>query len=383
MHYAKHLAVEAVARGYDVELITRRMSAGHPAYSLLQESLGGALTTTLLPEYELPIELLRGGDLLRRQLQHYLCFRRFFRTRPMDGNPLFVPFIDHCDKYVGLVGDPFGGRRWSGLSLGIKFHDREFGVIRPGRADDPAERFLFRRMLANRRLDALLTIDRLLPVWTERHLPSLATKLGYVPDPIELDGTVSREEARRQLGIGDEVVVAVYGVIQERKGIGSLIAAMLRDDLPRTFSLLLAGPQDEEVRARLRGPDATRLREQGRLREVDRFLTGRDEAAVFAAADIGWLGYEGFYRTSAVLLQFGRARRPVVASREGMIGWLNRRYNLGPEVSPRDTAANAAALIALGGDRELAARCASNGYALAQEHSTGEFARRVCDAIGL
>jgi glycosyltransferase involved in cell wall biosynthesis len=384
MHYVKHVAVEAVARGYDVELITSTLSVEHPAYKLLEEPLGDALSTTFLPEYEPPARWLRGGDLPRKQLRYYLLFRRFFRSRAFDRNPLFVPFIDHCDKYIGLFGDPFGGREWSALSLGVKFHDRELGVIRPRRADDPAERVLFRRMLSNRRLKALLTIDPLLPTWVERHIPRLAGKMNYAPDPIELDDRPSREDARRQLGVGDdEIVVLVYGIIQERNGVGSLIATMLRDDLPRHFSLLLAGPQDEEIRARLGGPEATRLREQGRLREVDRFLSGPDEGAMFLAADIGWLGYVDFYRTSAVLLQFGRARRPVVAAREGTVGWLNRRYGLGIEVDPRDHAANAAALNQLGGDRELAARCADNGYALAQGHSTAEFARRVCDAAGL
>jgi glycosyltransferase involved in cell wall biosynthesis len=91
--------------------------------------------------------------------------------------------------------------------------------------------------------------------------------------------------------------------------------------------LLLAGEQDQEVRGFMRAfipilkPAPVIL---------DQFVSNEMERDLFSACDVVWLGYKGHYGMSGVLVQAYRFDKPVVATSDGLIGWLCRGGQLGP-----------------------------------------------------
>ena len=94
------------------------------------------------------------------------------------------------------------------------------------------------------------------------------------------------------------------------------------------------------------------MRESGRLFEFDRFATAEDESLAFSAADIVWVGYPRFYFPSSVQGKACRAGRPVIACREGNLGWTTSRYKFGIAVDTSDPAAVTGALLELVNGRQ-------------------------------
>jgi hypothetical protein len=310
---------------------------------------------------------------------------RYFRSMNSCDRPdvIFVPFLDWCDKIISLFGSPFGSIPWFGKAHALKFYFNVMGASRPSRGDDRIEEILYRRLLQSRHLEALFTVDELLFDYTRAKYPSLARKVRYVAEPVEMSGRGTRDDARARLGISpEEFVVLVYGELDRRKAVDCILAAAGEPSFPDHISVLLAGPQDATVREQLAGRNAQHLRRRARLREVDRFLVKQEEYEVFAAADVVWVAYKGFYWSSAVLLQAGLMRRPIVACPEGHIGVMNRKHVLGPEVNPGDRTAVARTLSELAGDPEAVADYARNGAAVASRHSSKAFGEEIWSVMG-
>ena len=102
---------------------------------------------------------------------------------------------------------------------------------------------------------------------------------------------------------------------------------------------------------------------------------------VFSAADVVWLGYQGHYHMSGVLVQAGVMGLPVIACEEGLIGWLTRRFGSGPVVATSSPAAIATAIAELSRNATLAQHCGENGRLAYASHNLGIFSRILVDSI--
>jgi glycosyltransferase involved in cell wall biosynthesis len=123
------------------------------------------------------------------------------------------------------------------------------------------------------------------------------------------------------------------------------------------------------------------LRKGGRLYEQDRFLYGEDEYAIFKAADVVWVGYEGQYVSSGVLLQAAMVGLPIVACDEGLIGWLTKSRELGIVVNTADMQAVAKTLSTLAQNPELAAKFGENGRQVSVRHGVDNFRREIREKV--
>lgn len=379
MRYASWIVEEAVARGYDVWLASSALCFEHPLYLSLQERCGGRIRPLVLPEVGAPGAHGRLGT-ARFQFHNYKMFARAYRRLSREERPDFVlvPYLDYCAYAVSLLGSPFGCTPWGGIMMKSHFHLEEMGVRVPGSRLRWIARELFFRILRTRSLRALFTFDETLVSYVRQGHPDLAGSLRYLPEPTDLQDSHSRESARRFLGIpGDATVILVYGALDASKGIDALLDGTRVDGFPEEISLLVAGLQEPGVKALLASPQATAMREAGRLYEYDAFLYGEDEQAVFRASDVVWMGYRGQYIASGVQLQAALAGLPVVACEEGLIGWLTRKYGLGLTVDTGDARMVAEAISKLASDRELSAECAENANRYALPHKVDRFSKTI------
>ncbi|WP_350029763.1 glycosyltransferase, partial [Caballeronia sp. INML5] len=85
----------------------------------------------------------------------------------------------------------------------------------------------------------------------------------------------------------DGLHVLVYGAINERKGLFELIEALAQRPSAQSPTLVIAGAQDEDVRARL----ATAIAKLKAPVPVvfDRFIPAEMELDLFSACDAVWL----------------------------------------------------------------------------------------------
>ncbi|OYV02440.1 MAG: hypothetical protein CFE45_00290 [Burkholderiales bacterium PBB5] len=117
-------------------------------------------------------------------------------------------------------------------------------------------------------------------------------------------------------------MVLMFGSIELRKGVGSLLEMASGPAFPADGQVLVVGRQSAEVRA-LIAALGTGL-PAGRLICVDRYVDRQDEWLAFAAADYGWVAYEGFYGPSGVVAQCRQANLPMIHRGKGLIGYQLR-----------------------------------------------------------
>ena len=102
--------------------------------------------------------------------------------------------------------------------------------------------------------------------------------------------------------------------------------------------VILAGGQSESVRQL---PAQLRLRAEGRLLALDHYLDEIEQARVFSATDLVWVGYRNHRYMSGVLVLAGAAGVPAVGTVLGEIGRLIGGHGLGAvamDDSPREIA---------------------------------------------
>jgi len=321
--------------GADVLLLTQTANSDHQEIRALSKEVPtGSLSVIGMPD----IRREDGaglGSLLSREWAYWSTFRNWFRIagRPFRPTLVFVPYLDTCLYAMGLLGSPFGTSDWAGVAMRPSFHYPKMGIIAPQRKLDSIKRLLFMRLLRQKRLAKLMTIDEPLFEFVRTQTNS-GERIGFLPQPAGLGPLPAREAARRMLGLSPErQSVLVYGELTARKGVANLLDALMDPGFPVSVDVVLAGRVGPEVLACLAQPRVQQVMAEGRIQLFDRYLSEAEERLVFAAADIVWLGYSGHYTASGVLTQAAAAGRPVIASPEGIIAWETRRHDLGVIIS--------------------------------------------------
>ncbi len=384
LRYARWISKEAVARGYKVCLATSADSFQHPAHLALREWCGKNLRTVALPESGPKPSPENTLDSVKLQI-HYRnlfgkCYRELTRDERLDY--VFIPYLDYCNYAMALFGSPFGDTPWGGLIITPIFHLSEKNLGVPSSRLEQIKKRAFLRLLHNRAFRAAYTFDDTLVQEVRKSRPKVANRLRFLPEPMELGGTHSKESARRKLGIpSDAVVILVYGTLDHSKGIDALLAATKEDTFPEEVVLLMAGLQDAEVSGILTSSQAQSLREDGRLYERNEYLYGEKEYAVFQAADIVWIGYRHQYISSGVLIQAAMAGLPVVACNEGLISCLTQKHALGVVVSVDDRRAVTKAILRLVRDPDLSTKFGENGRRFSASHSVDYFRQRIGEEL--
>jgi glycosyltransferase involved in cell wall biosynthesis len=205
------------------------------------------------------------------------------------------------------------------------FHHTKVGVKAPVPKWRSIRERLFCKLLKLPELRAVYTIDELLAPYIEKIDPSLIQRLQYLPDPAELPNNYNQATARARLNLStEEFVILVYGAIDERKGIHFLLNAVRGQIFAKPLRLLVAGKHTPAMTDFLgREPLVT---------SIDQYVDAEVEEAVFRAADVVWLGYQGHYAMSGVLILSSAAGKSTIATQEGLIGWMTEKYVVGTAI---------------------------------------------------
>ena len=330
--YLQHLVSGALQRGIRVvvgvgtdpvgEQIERRLRTVHPREGIefvrtpLPAAAGG------------PARLARGMVRWRRFYADTWCAAQGRRRIDF----VFVPYLDYAFFAVALFGSPFGDCPFAGITMRQRFHFPDVGVVSAPQRGARLRRRLFRRLLALGSLRRLFVIDETLPEYVARHHRELAGKVVFVPDPSDPPRRLDRAAARAALGLPPgALVVLLYGYIEARKGVASMLEWAADADHSADLHVVLAGTIDEDARAFVSGGAAARLKEAGRLHVIDRYVAADEEPLLFSAVDWVWLAYQDFELMSGVLVKAAQYGRDVLFRDVGLIGRFARRYGLPAE----------------------------------------------------
>jgi hypothetical protein len=279
------------------------------------------------------------AGLVRKQTIYRSLYVRAVRQAKLGGavDLVVLPAADDALDAWAILGTGFAGTPWVGISMRPVFHLAGMrGVVAPARRDDWIRNKLYRKVLRDRSLRKLLTIDpTMMDFASSCFSRQERDRLAYLPDPsLEYD-LPARGVSRAELAIPDDAhLVVLYGSLTARKGVTQLILAASAPQCPIGVHILLAGVQNREVKQFLQQEEAKALSVSGRLHVLEQYLDDRLERTVLSAADSMWLGYSKFYGMSGVLVLAVRHGLPCIFTRDGIIGYLGRKFAVGPEMDP-------------------------------------------------
>ena len=171
-----------------------------------------------------------------------------------------------------------------------------------------------------------------------QHSTKLKQITGLLPDPIETPVHFERTSACRRLGLNpDHRYLSLLGVIDRRKGIHDLLAAIRRveSDLPGDVRFLVAGRCASDVRSVFQG-EFKDLVDSGRIVIRDQHLSHEELWAACYASTMMLLPYPEHQYSASILIRAAAAQVPVVCN---SIGWMHettQRFNLGWTCNTRD-----------------------------------------------
>jgi glycosyltransferase involved in cell wall biosynthesis len=382
--YVRHIAREAVRRNWQVRLVTTEATLKHHATLTVLGECKNVVGDPCMRDMSSPIAKSARSRLLLQQWQWYGAFAEAFRRLNSSDRPdeIYVVEFSYFDKIMAIRGSPFGDIPFSGILMSPWFHHGPMGIVSRRSSLDWLYERAYVRLLRLPTLRSLFTVDEALPEYIGQKHPQPGRKLRYVPEAGAVCGSCTRAEARARLGLEDgDFVILVYGSISPRKGVAHLVHAICDPNCCGRATLLLAGRVDPRLQTVLDGPEGRMLRDAGRVVRRDGLLDDEQEWEAFRASDVVWVGYTGHSGMSGNLVQAARVGLPVLACRDGLIGWMCRKYSLGELVDPSDSLQVTAAVNRLADDADLRAQYAASGTLIAARHSPGSFAATICDGI--
>ena len=382
--YSRAVLCEAKRRKWQVVSAMTAEAQRHSSYSGIRHILedGNQLVTVSGVKRRFHSKPLRWID---GQFAVFSAIRGAFNRACRLGRP-DAAFIVDCDSWypiAALLGSPTPTVPFVTIALRARYHHRQLGI----RATDlsPAaahlQRTVFKRFLRGRDLACVLTPDETLVDSCEPRSPG---RLRYLPDLAELPKLVDQQEARSALGLPDGArVILSYGSLSRRKGISELLNVLSDKRCPPDVVALIAGEADSETTAVLHSEVAERLRKRGRFHWIGGFLDVGDTATklAFSSAEVAWLGYRDFYTSSAFLWQASLAGLPIIGCRDGLIGDLVDRHELGLTVNPNDSSEVLWAFDALTKNQDTRSSIAENCRREGAKHVSSRFGGTICDAL--
>jgi glycosyltransferase involved in cell wall biosynthesis len=332
--YAEWAAAAYSEAGYRCVIVTDPANADHS----LSKRIAQERRPELAIQFVAPLAHGRNGFAKVSYVRYFRDFKHAFNiaSQGRKVSLVVVPYIDYFFYALPFTGSPFGTTPWVGITMRANFHHAKVGVKAPREPMlNGIKAQLFRRAIRTPGLKTLLTIDPTLTEWCagtpgqrDRYQADRSAAVQYLADPFPDAKSTEPAIARQRLGLGAGKHVLVYGAITERKGIQELVAALAQRHGADNPTLVVAGAQDDEIRAYF--SSASVLSPSPVF--IDRFITAEEELDLFSACDVVWLGYKGHYGMSGVLVQAYRFGKPVIATADGLIGWFCRTGELGPVV---------------------------------------------------
>ena len=337
--YLERIVSAFINSGCLVTVVVRQEFEEHKLTAELKARFKKKIRFRIIKDDDFTTSIRTLGGNSGSEMANWLLFRNQFIDANFEDQIdfVFIPYVDYCINMIGLLGSPFGHTRWGGICMLTSIHHGSYKFLKSTTKSNWIKRFAFFRLLNIKSLNTLFTIDELLLKYVVEKEPRLKNRIQYLKDPAELKGEYTRTAARKFLNISEEAtIILVFGAINSRKGLNTLIKALNFPDVPKSTQIVIVGQQDQSINYLYKSKEKDDLLKDGRLHVINRFVDDAVQQIVFVAADIVWLGYKNHFSMSGVLALAAIARRVVISTEDGLIGWHTREKSLGITVDVGD-----------------------------------------------
>lgn len=320
----------------EIVLLTSNQSKNHTSLKIIKKE--NPKIEIEYFEYEKP-KKYNTFYLIFHQIRLYFLIKKSFIkiSKKYDFDRIFLNSIDHFDKALAIFGNPFNLTPFSGIFVNPKFHLKYSKLGNAGRFNLLAS-FLFKKLLEIKNLKEILTNDPFFIEYLKKKKYLNYKKLTFLAEPREFNFNFKNKIAKKLLNLPvNSIVTLVYGSLKFSKGILELLDVLLCDKISKKIIVILAGHQNLEITKILKDPIYQELINKKKLFIYKGFQDEKNEALLFSAANIIWVGYQkNFPFLSGVLYQAAIKNVPIIASSHGIIGNMNKKYKLGCSVNIND-----------------------------------------------
>ena len=270
--------------------------------------------------------------LIAHQIRLYFAIKEKFKALNLSTrfDHVFLTSIQKLDKALVIFGSPFENINFSGIYLDIKFHLYKYKIYYKSRFNYLSKKF-FKKLLELSTLENIITNDHLLKKYLKSNNWNNSHKLKFLHDPKEFNFTFNKFYSRKKLGIpAKSILILLYGALIESKGIIELLSIFKFAKLNKNIRIVLSGKQFKNYKNFiLNSSFVNKLKLEKKLFIFNRWISEKEEALLYSAADIVWIGYKNYSSPSGVLYQAIQKNIPSLISNEGLINNLNKKIKVG------------------------------------------------------
>lgn len=282
------------------------------------------------------------------------------------------------------LGMRLGRRPISGILFRPSNHYRFLGLYNPTWREwlrDARKELLYRLMLSNRAVAAVLTIDPYFSRYA-RYSYRNGAKICPVSDPAHPRIEISSSDTRlTKMVPRQRVLLLMFGYLTERKGTLTLLDALLLlpQEIAAHAAVMLVGNVDPTIREALARKIST-LQAGGIplfFHLEDRRISPGELEALVQRTDVILAPYQRFVGSSGVMLWAARTATPILTQDFGVLGRLTRDHRLGMAIDcmcPSELAKGIARFVTEGPLNFIDHRSAE---AFSATHSPEKFAEAV------
>jgi glycosyltransferase involved in cell wall biosynthesis len=294
------------------------------------------------------------------------------------GHILFL----HIDSFLYAIARNRTTFSISGVWFRPNYHYSSVGMIYEGVGQTLIallKEVTARLLCARREIRQLFVFDKSAAAYSTRRFRT--DKIRYIPDPFAFDSMAPTQRICAP-GVSRQVFL-IAGALSRRKGMLPVLKALnlLSRETQTLIQLKLVGMIRDEDRADiLRAIATARKTTAVAIDHVDEFVSDEAMDVALMESDTVLLLYQKFIGSSGMLIRAALHKKPVLATKFGLVGSIVRDEKLGLTVDPYSPRAIANAITHilnhghLEFDNESAKRFAAN-------HRPTQYAERLRDLI--
>ena len=384
-HVALHLNLlinEFYKRKWQISILTYKKSVSSEAYKLINKKIFNKINFFYIKE----ISFYNSKNILYLiyiQVIKYYNIIRSIKKILLKNHIDHIYFVtgDHIDKILAILGNFSLRVKFSLMLIYSKVYLNKNINYLNNIILEAKKKLLF-RLIDLVYLKNFFVLDLFLFKFIKKNKKNNFSKVTYTPDPAQLKFFFPQKFSKDYLKIKKNVfVILIYGAIKMSKGIKELISTLLYLNNNK-IKLIIAGKQTDDVKFFLNLDVNKELINQGQVIVYDGFKNYKEEAILFSASDIVWVGYDNnFSGSSGVLHQAGMANKPVITNRFGLLGYLNKKYKIGSVVNLSNVIDIKNKILYLYRNKNIRRMLGKNNNALSKKHSGKSFATTIANKI--
>ena len=384
-HVALHLNLlinEFYKRRWQINILTYKKSASSEAYRLIDKKILRKINFFYIKE----ISFYNSKNtfyLIYIQVIKYFNIIRSIKKILLKNDIDHIYFVtgDHIDKVLAILGNFSLRVKFSLMLIYSKVYLNK-NINYFSRLTLGVKKKLLFKLIDLSYLRNFFILDLFLFKFLKKYKKNNFSKVVYTPDPGQLKFFFPQKFAKNYLKIKKNVfIILIYGAIKMSNGIKELISSLQYLNNNK-IKLIIAGKQTDDVKFFLKLEANKQLINTGQVIIFDGFKNYKDEAILFSASDIVWVGYDdNFSGSSGVLHQAGLANKPVITNRLGLLGYLNKKYKIGSVVNLSSVIDIKNKILYLYRNKKIRYILGKNNNALSKMHSGKNFATAIADNI--